>query len=225
MIGKSKNRVVNQNITPLEFTKRIRSCLRSFNIPVNVTTRFDDSTERRWVYVGGLYDGTKDQKNRKFITIDLWYNPADTLIKLPYTRFRRICGIMADVILHEIIHMRQYRRRNYKDMPGYQSVAESRKQRLEQEYLGHNDEIDAYSFNIACDLYEKFKYDHKKVINYLNRDAQDRRLRRTWYRTYLEAFDYNHNHKVIKKLKKKIIHYLPYAELGKPYKTSDWLKK
>ena len=41
---------------------------------------------------------------------------------------------------------------------------------------------------------------------------------------YLETFDHDHRHRVIKKLKKKIMYYLPYTTLGKPYKTSDWLK-
>jgi hypothetical protein len=43
---------------------------------------------------------------------------------------------------------------------------------------------------------------------------------------YLDTFDHDHDHKVIRKLKKKVVNYIPNAiELGKPYKTSDWLKK
>ena len=64
-----------------------------------------------------------------------------------------------------------------------------------------------------------------EIMKYLNQDLSDDRLKRNSYKDYLNAVDHNHNHTVIKKLKKKIIHYLPYAEIGKPYKTSDWLKK
>ena len=43
---------------------------------------------------------------------------------------------------------------------------------------------------------------------------------------YLDAFDHNHSHRVIRKLKKKVMNYIPNAEeIAKPYKTSDWLKK
>jgi len=40
---------------------------------------------------------------------------------------------------------------------------------------------------------------------------------------YLKAFDYNHDHKIIKRLKKRVIRYLPNAELGRPYRTADWI--
>jgi hypothetical protein len=45
--------------------------------------------------------------------------------------------------------MRQFRRRNFKQLPDYASNAEKSEIREEQEYLGCKDEIDAYSFNIA----------------------------------------------------------------------------
>jgi hypothetical protein len=40
---------------------------------------------------------------------------------------------MADTILHEIMHMRQYRRRKFKILPDYASTAEKTEQRAEQD--------------------------------------------------------------------------------------------
>lgn len=216
--------VVNQQLTPTEFTAKVRQHMRFFKIPINVTTSYHQETNKSEVWVGGLYDSIKDLDGRRAITLRLQYNPTDTYIKINKQRFNRFCVLVADTLLHEMIHMRQYRRRGFKDIPGYESIAESCRQRTEQTYLGHNDEIDAYSFNIACMLDGKFSSNSTKIINYLNKDLDDKRLRRNPYLLYLRVFDHNHDHTVIKKLKKKILYYLPYAKLGKPYKTNDWLK-
>lgn len=216
--------IVNQTLTPTEFTARIRRHLRFFKIPINVTSIYHKKTDNSSVWVGGMYDSVKDLNNLTSITLRLQYNPNCTFIKMKTSHFNRFCITAADTILHEMIHMRQYRRRNFKDIMGYESVAESCRQRAEQTYLGHYDEIDAYSFNIACMLDEKFHSNSKKIVEYLNRDLNDGRLRKNSYLLYLTTFDHNHDHIVIKKLKKKIMYYLPYAILGKPYKTSDCLK-
>jgi hypothetical protein len=216
--------VVNQTLTPVEFTTKIRQHLRFFKIPVNVVSSYHKQTNKSEIWVGGLYDSVKDQSGLRSITLRLQYNPTDKYVKIKKSHFNRFCISVADTVLHEIIHMRQYRRRNFKDIPGYESVAESSRQRVEQTYLGHNDEIDAYSFNIACMLDVSFRSNSDKIINYLNKNLSDRRLKRNPYLLYLKTFDHDHNHIVIKKLKKKIMYYLPYAKLGKPYKTSSWLK-
>ena len=86
--------------------------------------------------------------------------------------------------MHELIHMRQYRRRKFKVLPDYASNADKTEQRDEQSYLGNSDEIDAYSYNIACELMDKFKYDTAKVVNYLNED-QTRDFDKKRNRTHL----------------------------------------
>jgi hypothetical protein len=136
-----------------------------------------------------------------------------------------MCYTIADTILHEIMHMRQYRRRKFKILPDYASTAEKTEQRAEQEYLGCSDEVDAYSFNIACELMDKFKYDPVQVIQYLNEDQKGLRRRHNSWRMYLKAFDHNHDHTIIKRLKKKIIKYLPRAINGKPYRNKDWISR
>ena len=216
--------IVGKSLKPTEITSKLRATFRFFKIPINLRTSYHEETDKNWVWVGGLYDSIKDRKNLQSITIDLQYHPDNKTLKLTANKFRRMCRTIADTILHEIIHMRQYRRRNFKDIPGYYSTALSGRQRAEQIYLGHNDEIDAYAFNIACYLYDRCEK-FSDVITYLNKtDHSDERRTKTSYKMYLKAFDYNHSHRVIKKLKKRIIYYMPYAELGKPYKTTDWLK-
>jgi hypothetical protein len=97
--------------------------------------------------------------------------------------------------------------------------------RKEQSYLGCTDEIDAYSFNIACELLDKFKNDNKLAINYISKRQRKGNLKSNTLRTYLKAFEYNYNHPIIKRLKKRVIRYMPHAEQGKPYRTKDWINR
>lgn len=225
MVNFASPAAVGKYLSPVIFTEKIRKILRFFKIPVKVRLRYNLNTSKNCVWVGGLYDSILDQSKKTSITIALQFHDNSAL-KINDNLFRRMCYTVADTILHEIIHMRQYRRRGFKDIPGYESSANLARKRNEQIYLGHNDEIDAYSFNIACQLLDRFNGDKQKIIDYLNKDLQDKRLKKDGYRMYLDAFDHNHGHRVIKKLKKKVINYIPNAgEIAKPYRTSDWLKK
>lgn len=226
MVALARPSVVGKTLSPAEFTKKIRNLLRFFKIPVHVKTSYDKETSKNSVWVGGLYYAVPDKIGKTAITVLLQFNPSNKKqLLINSYNFRRMCWSVADTILHEIIHMRQYRRRSFKDIPGFYSTANSGKKRAEQVYLGHDDEIDAYSFNIACQLIDRFNYNEKAIVNYLNSDLNDKRKKSNGFKTYLEAFDHNHKHIVIKKLKKKVMRYLPNAaEIGKPYKTNDWLK-
>ena len=217
---------VNKTLSTTDLTKNVRKLFEYFGIPIMVRTTYHKETESKAVWVGGLYDSVKDKKRQKSISILLQFHPETSEISLRSPGFKRMCNSIADTVLHEVIHMRQYRRRNFKDIPGYESTANYGAQRTEQIYLGHNDEIDAYAFNIACQLMSRFDNDKKKVIQYLNSDLSDRRKKKDTFKMYLNVFDHDHDHTVIKKLKKKVVNYIPNAvDIGKPYRTTDWLKK
>lgn len=219
--------VIEKNLTPAAFTSVIRKVIRFFQIPIHIrSVQATTGPEPDRVWVGGLYDGRIDKKNSKAITLSLHFSKKSNTIKINKSNFRRLAAVFADTLLHEIIHTRQYRRRDFKNIPGYLSTAESRRQQNEQNYLGHPDEIDAYSFNIACQLLDQFHDNQKKIIKYLNSDLSKKKKNDNAFISYLRAFDHDHDHIVIKRLKKKIINYMPNAvELGKPYKTTDWLKR
>jgi hypothetical protein len=192
------------------------------HLPIKVSKSTGTDVEFGWVYIGGTYYGDHDQDFKKCIEIVFVYNPFDEKVTLGPITFRHMCRSFADTILHEIIHMRQYRRRNWKQLPFYQSNAAKSDQRREQEYLGCSDEIDAYSFNIACELADKFK-NPKDIADYISKTHRRGRLKSSSLRMYLKAFDYNTKHPIIRKLKKRVIGYVPNAELGKPYRNRDWI--
>lgn len=194
-------------------------------LPIKISKSRNVKVEFDWVYVGGTYYSDFDKSKQQCIELVLMYSTYQDKINMPAKRFHRMCYAMADTILHEIMHMRQYRRRKFKELPDYASTAEKREQRQEQEYLGNSDEIDAYSFNIACELMSKFDNNQNRVYRYLNEDQKGLRRRHNCWRMYLKAFDHNHDHTIIKRVKKKVIRYLPHAEIGKPYKNKDWINR
>jgi hypothetical protein len=217
-------KLVGQELTNAKFHSIISKHIKS-HLPVKVVKRSDVKVDFGYVYTGGLYYSDEDQAKRKCIEIVFVYNPIIGSVCLTPQKFQRMCALFADTMLHELMHMRQYRRRKFKQIPDYASTAEKTEQRLEQEYLGNPDEIDAYGFNIACELMDKFKGDEQRVIEYLSKDQKGLRRKHNSWRMYLKAFNHDHNHIIIKRIKKKVMRYLPYAELGKPYRSKDWISR
>jgi hypothetical protein len=172
--------------------------------------------------MGGSYDSVLDRKGKKkFIEIVLSYNPLDSEVKITKYRWIRLCSLFADTILHEVIHMRQYRSRNFKDIPGYESTAYYHRQRMNQEYYGHRDEMGAHSFNIACEMIDKFGYDPVAIRYYM--DTLTSRTKRGTFTKFLATFDWDHDHIKVRQMKRKVLKQLEYAAIGRPFKTTTHL--
>jgi hypothetical protein len=216
-----KGDLVDRNLDAQKIQKLISKTIKEY-LPVKITSVVDAKIDKNLIYIGGFYDSVLDRRGRPCIEVQFSYHPANNKLKLTEYRLRRMAKTFADVILHEIVHLRQFRARNFKDIPGYHSTAASAKERQSQEYFGDTDELVALSFNAACELYDRFGSDRRASIRYLNSN-QARRSPHSWVHKQLAAFDWNHEHRIIKRYKKKVIHFLPYAELGKPFKTTDWL--
>lgn len=217
------SKIVDQRVTVRQVQSMLRQAIKS-QIPVSVVSRKETKHGRNWIAVGGEYRSDHDRWYKRCIRILLVYHPEDHHIDINDYRWRSICRNIADTIMHEIIHLRQYRARNFKNILGYQSTAYLARKRREQEYLGHPDEIGAYAFNIACELHDQFGGNIRRAQTYLNRNHGFRKKRSNMY-SYLKHFDNDHDHPVIRRLKRKITHYLPYAALGRPFKTTDHLHR
>jgi flagellar hook protein FlgE len=216
--------VVNQKLSITDFHKKITNHLKKF-VPIRFKKGFNNKVEPNLCWVGGTYYSDRDMDKAKSIEILFEYPAYSKTICITGKRFRGTCYTIADTLLHEIIHMRQYRRRKFKILPDYASTAEKTELRQEQSYLGCSDEIDAYSFNIACELVDKFGRNQTRIINYLNENQKGKRRRHNSWRMYLKAFQHDHNHPIIQRVKKKIVRYLAAAEMGRPYRNKDWIDR
>jgi hypothetical protein len=215
-------KLCNREITFWEFHNILSKFLKK-SFPITITSDLDEKVKHHKVFIGGTYYSDHDENDRKCIQLNLYYNPVIEEFTVSSRRFKGICKTIADTILHEIIHMRQYRRRNFKALPNYASTASSSRRRDEQEYLGCSDEIDAYGFNIACELLEKYDGDHRLVIRHLDLDLSRCKKSSNSWKMYLKAFEHNHKHEIIKRVKRKVIRYLPRADEGRPFKSRDWI--
>jgi hypothetical protein len=192
-------------------------------LPVRVVRKQHDRSHKRGhIYMGGTYYSQYDEEGCRQIEIVMSYHPDDTVIKVSEYRWARVCSLFADTILHEVIHMRQYRSREFKSIPGYESTAHFYKQRVDQQYYGHKDEMGAFAFNIACDMIDRFGNNKSTIQKYMD-SMQAKRHKRSIYCKYLSTFDWDHKHPIVRQMKKKIIRNLDYAEAGKPFKTSNHL--
>ncbi len=216
-----ESKVVNHPLTVNQFHRKLVYQINKF-FPIKFKKIKNSKVGKNWVWVGGSYYSYKDQYQQRAIEIEFCYNNFKE-IKISSRNFSRLCIAFADTVLHEIIHMRQHRRRDWKTTPDFPSTANRQKQREEQEYLGCRDEIDAYAFNIACELHDKFNGNYKKVVKYLNENQKGTNRRHNCYRMYLIAFGHDHNHPVIKQVKKKIVSYWPQTKTWKPYRNSEWI--
>lgn len=217
-------KLVKKQLDIKEFHKILSNHLKK-HIPVRVKKSFNYLVEENTVWIGGTYYSDYDMDKNKCIEIIFEYNILSDKICISTHNYKRVCRAVADTLLHEIIHMRQYRRRKFKSLPDYASNADKISLRKEQSYLGCSDEIDAYGFNIACELYDKFDGKFNKIINYLNENQKGKNRRSNSWRIYLKAFQHDHSHPIIKRVKKKVVRYLPFAELGRPYKNKDWIDR
>lgn len=221
MLYELKPYVVGRRLAIKDLQKLLSNHIKWY-LPIKVTLKRDPTHDKGVVYIGGAYYSSNDIENRRHVEITFSYKDTNATIKLSDGRWDRMCRLFADTMLHEIIHIRQYRTRAFKDIPGYESTAYYAKDRKEQEYYGNKDEMGAFSFNIACELYDKFGDDFDAAKKYLDSNLA-KRAKKSSYHKYLKVFGWNHNHPVIRSMKKKIIRNLPYAQIGKPFRTTNHL--
>ena len=224
MVRLIKTDIVDQILTIEQFHNKLNNHIKHW-MPIRSRKTREPQVPSSYVFVGGMYHTEYDLNRQKSIEVSFAYNLSDAALCFNTRKFNRLSERIADVILHEVIHMRQARKRKFKELPGYSSTAESTKKRVEQEYLGDNDEIDAYAFNMACELDEKFHGDMKRIVNYLNEEQKGKRRNYDTWRTYLRAFNWDQNHRIIRRIKKRSIYYLSRAQVVKPFQSKDWIHR
>ena len=213
--------IVDKDLSPSQIQKRINRHVKA-HLPIKIKKCIYTPTTKGFVFLGGVYYSNLDKQGKPAIEVNFNYNPTDSKLRLTQYRFKRMAVRFADVMLHEIVHMRQFRARNFKDIPGYKSTAEYTKERKQQEYYGDRDEMGAHAFNTACELLDRFGYDITTIGQYLDSNESKKHKNSTWS-CYLKTFDYNHDHTIIRRMKNLIMRQLENAYYGKPFKTTNHL--
>ena len=212
---------MGKSLTPKKIQTLISSHVKAW-LPVKVISFIQPDNKPGYVYMGGMYHSDYDKKYKTAIELNLHYHPSDEKLKITDYRFKKMALRFADIILHEMIHMRQFRARNFKCIPGYQSTVANTKTRKEQSYFGDRDEMGAFAYNIACEMIDRFGYEPTTIKHYMDSD-QARRHKNSWWYSYMKAFAGNHDHQILRRMKLKIMRNLENAYEGKPFKTSNHL--
>jgi hypothetical protein len=156
MLHQLKSELVDRRLPIDEITRLISQHVKC-HLPIKFKSSRYKPVKKGEIWVGGAYYSDLDKKGRKrFIEVEMVYPPNISTMKMSIYRWERVCQLFADTVLHEVIHTRQYRARNFKDIPGYQSTAYYARTRKEQEYYGDRDEMGAHSFNLAQDMLSKY---------------------------------------------------------------------
>lgn len=222
MLYELKPEIVDRRLTIGEITKQLSKHIKG-HLPVKVVSSRYKPVKPGELWIGGAYYSHLDKsKKKRFIEIELAFPTTADTMKTSNYRWERICTLFADTVLHEIIHVRQYRARNFKDIPGYESTAYYAKDRAMQQYYGDRDEMGAHSFNLAQDMIDKFGFDTKAITLYLDSPIPKRVRPNGWGR-FMKAFEYDYNHPKVRQMKHKIMTQLENAYYGKPFKTTTHL--
>jgi hypothetical protein len=222
MLYQLKPEIVDKRLSIAEITSILSKHIKQ-HIPLKVTSNRYKPVKPGEVWIGGAYHSYLDNAgNKRFIEVELAFPTTANTMKTSLYRWERMCRLFADTVLHEIIHTRQYRARNFKDIPGFESTAYYAKDRREQEYYGHRDEMGAHSFNLAQDMIDKFGFDTKAIKEYLD-SAVPKRVRPNGWGRFMKAFEYDHSHPKVIQMKRKIMTQLENAHCGKPFKTNNHL--
>jgi hypothetical protein len=222
MLYSLKPEIVDRRLPIGEIIRQISKHIKA-HLPIKVVSYKHKPVTKGQIWIGGAYYSDLDKAGKKrFIEIEFAV-PADVkTMKTSSYRWERICTLFADTVLHEIIHTRQYRARNFKDIPGYESTAYYAKDRAWQQYYGDRDEMGAHSFNIAQDMLDKFDWDPTAIRDYLDSKIP-KRARPTGWARFMKSFDYDHSHPKVIQMKRKIMTQLENAYYGKPFKTTTHL--
>lgn len=166
--------------------------------------------EQNDIEFNAFYDSGLDEVGEVAIEIFLITNPCQELMIIDNDDFDRIARKIADTIAHEVIHMSQYRARDFLEV----EKVEYRELTVEEEdklYLSSPDEINAYAYNIANELLER--HDLAVAIKKLDKITEISIEDSINLWAYVTTFSKDSNHPVIKRLVKRV--YKSLIKLGK----------
>jgi hypothetical protein len=182
------NSIKDQKFTITEFTRMLRKFVGCSSIKVK--TARDKEVDKNQVIIGGIYDPEEDVSGVSSIIIYATYNPNQKKIYIRDLDWPTLCLNLIECTGHEIVHQTQYRMRGFDIGPNiFVSLSPIERKRLDQEYLGNADEVEAYGYSIAVEVF--LKYEPKVIsIKHISKIAM--------FKVYANAF--GTDHKVVRSL-------------------------
>ena len=198
---------MEDNLKPKNIALQLQQTLRHLGVS-EVTVDYANQIDQGDMNLNATNDPWDDEDELDPYRIELLFNPKDKKgIKFNTTALEEIKHRLIDALEHEMIHSLQYQKRDFKQQKGYRS------RDREQEYLGNQDEIEAFAKNISSEL---LRHANKEQATDMLRSVKNTTELRDKIGNllspnlvgYLRAWDFNTRHPVIKKLLKKVYNYI-----------------
>jgi hypothetical protein len=201
-----------EEISLKDIAKKLEVDTRSIGVD-EVTIVQSKNVEVGDMNMNASYDPIDDQEGFNHFEIELIFSKEDKTIAFSPEGVEAIKHRIVDVLEHELIHKSQYRGRGFKKQREFKpKKGLSDKVRRTREYLGNDDEIEAYAKNIASELIRKSdKETALTLLRMAGKTAQYREKKNLLSPNlfgYFAAFDFDTSHPVIRKLLKKIFFYI-----------------
>jgi hypothetical protein len=169
---------------------------------VDVVGAVSNDVDIEDININAYYDPDLDERKKVSIELVLITNPNATHLMLDEIAWMNLCLLVADSLAHELIHMRSFRARGFEDVAVKHATAFNELPDT-QEYLADPDEIEAYAYNIAQELLAQ-KNPLAKLSDLKSVSISDSLN----LFAYVQTFDKDAEHPVMKRLLKKIYKHL-----------------
>src|SRR5210317_2425710 len=137
---------MEDNLKPKNIALQLQQTLRHLGVS-EVTVDYANQIDRGDMNLNATYDPWDDEDELDPYRIELLFNPKDKNgVKFSQDALEEIKHRLIDALEHEMIHSLQYQKRDFKSQKSYRS------KNREQEYLGNQDEIEAFAKNISSEL-------------------------------------------------------------------------
>jgi hypothetical protein len=178
---------------------------------VDISHAESPEVEQNDIDFNAFYDSGLDENGDVPIEIYFITNPSNDFIILDSEGFDVVIRRLADSIIHELIHMKQSRSRDFLEVDDMAYTCVEDELLEAQLYLGSTDEIYAYAFNIAHELLDKA--DLQTCLKKLESPSKIKIEDSINLFCYVNTFAKDVSHPVIKRLIKRV--YKTLNEIGK----------
>lgn len=170
----------------------------------NIDVKHAEATQvdQNDIELNGYYDGGLDEAGDVPIEVYLITNPMQDVMIIDEEGFDSIARKIADTLSHEVIHMKQYRARDFLEVEKIEYTEFEDEEEENRWYLSSPDEINAYAYNIANELLDKNSL--PVVMEKLEKLKEIKIEDSVNLWAYVHAFEQNTDHPVLRKLIKQV---------------------
>ena len=186
------NKHQGKTFTPEQFTHLLRMQFRDSQLRFNCQR--DPMLTKKNFWITGEYRPYSDEDEEPCIFMTLSFHPRCTSVTFKNYDWEATSFHIADTITHEYLHRYYCRKRNFKFGHGYRTKKLLKYTETMKDYLGCEDEILAYAFNVASEM---VVYNRHMVLT-------------KTYRMYRRYF--RHDRKVMLQLEKQTNKYIKRLE-------------